>query len=51
MFTHTQKKAKLSGRNSCYLRFNVVIYSELEVLLSGKVLHFGFKVKDDGFVV
>jgi hypothetical protein len=29
----------------------MVIYSKLKILLSGKVLHFSFKIKDDSFVV
>jgi hypothetical protein len=31
--------------------FDMVIYSKLKILLSGKVLHFSFKIKDDSFVV
>jgi len=47
MFT----KARLSTKNNHYLCFDMVIYSKLKILLSGKVLHFSFKIKDDSFVV
>ena len=47
--TNIHKRA--STKSNQYLCFDMMIDSKLKILLSGKLLHFIFKIKNDGFVV
>jgi hypothetical protein len=48
---NTNVHKRVSTKSNQYLCFDMMIDPKLKILLSGKLLHFIFKIENDGFVV